>query len=53
MNISQALYSPDGCVAQEKDCYAAGNSAESNKLCSEAGNYCVRSMLVCLQMRHS
>ena len=53
MNISQALYGPDGCVAQEKDCYAAGNSAESNKLCSEAGNYCVRSMLVCLQMRHS
>ncbi|KAF8558650.1 alpha/beta-hydrolase [Imleria badia] len=40
MNISQALYGPNGCVAQEQDCYVAGNSTESNKICHRADDYC-------------
>ncbi|KAG2036585.1 Alpha/Beta hydrolase protein [Suillus americanus] len=39
-NISDALYGLDGCVAQEKACYAAGNSTHSNKVCLDANNYC-------------
>ncbi|KAG1859206.1 Alpha/Beta hydrolase protein [Suillus subluteus] len=39
-NISDYLYGPDGCVAQESACYAAGNSTHSNKICRDAGNYC-------------
>ncbi|KAG1872904.1 Alpha/Beta hydrolase protein [Suillus subalutaceus] len=39
-NISDSLYGPDGCVAQESACYAAGNSAHSNKICRDADNYC-------------
>ena len=40
-NITEAVYGSDGCVAQEKACYAAGNSTDSNKICQEARNYCV------------
>ncbi|KAG1886806.1 Alpha/Beta hydrolase protein [Suillus subluteus] len=39
-NISDYLYGPDGCVAQESACYAARNSTHSNKICRDAGNYC-------------
>ncbi|KAG1859207.1 Alpha/Beta hydrolase protein [Suillus subluteus] len=39
-NISDSLYGPDGCVAQESACYAAGNSTQSNKICRDADNYC-------------
>ncbi|KAG1819078.1 Alpha/Beta hydrolase protein [Suillus subaureus] len=39
-NISDSLYGPDGCVAQENACYAAGNSTSSNKICRDADNYC-------------
>ena len=46
-NISNALYGPDGCVAQEKICYAAGNSAESNEICQNADDYCVRRIFAC------
>ena len=45
MNISQALYGPNGCVVQEQNCYAAGNSTESNKICHQADDYCVRRTL--------
>jgi carboxypeptidase C (cathepsin A) len=38
--ISDALYGSSGCVAQEQDCYAAGNSTESNEICLRADNYC-------------
>ncbi|KAG2095727.1 Alpha/Beta hydrolase protein [Suillus discolor] len=43
-NISNGLYGPDGCVAQEKACYAAGNSAESNKICRHADKYCIENV---------
>ncbi|KAN0094568.1 Alpha/Beta hydrolase fold [Tylopilus felleus] len=43
-NISNALYGPDGCVAQEKICYAAGNSAESNEICQNADDYCIQNV---------
>ncbi|KAG2040689.1 Alpha/Beta hydrolase protein [Suillus americanus] len=39
-NISDALYGPDGCVAQENACYAAGNSTHSNKICRDTDSYC-------------
>ncbi|KAG1766459.1 Alpha/Beta hydrolase protein [Suillus occidentalis] len=39
-NMSDALYGSNGCVAQEKACYAAGNSISSNKICRDADNYC-------------
>ncbi|KAG2119493.1 Alpha/Beta hydrolase protein [Suillus discolor] len=39
-NISDSLYGPDGCVAQENACYAAGTSTHSNKICRDADNYC-------------
>ncbi|KAG1898067.1 Alpha/Beta hydrolase protein [Suillus fuscotomentosus] len=40
-NISDYLYGPDGCVAQENACYAAGTSTNSNKICRDADNYCI------------
>ncbi|KAG9308308.1 Alpha/Beta hydrolase protein [Chiua virens] len=43
-NISVALYGPNGCIAQEQDCYDAGNSTESNDICSQADNYCVQNI---------
>ncbi|KAG2130145.1 Alpha/Beta hydrolase protein [Suillus bovinus] len=45
-NMSNFLYGPNGCVAQEKACYAAGNSAESNKICQVADKYCIRNVLL-------
>ncbi|KAG1740432.1 Alpha/Beta hydrolase protein [Suillus paluster] len=39
-NISNALYGHDGCIAQEKACYAAGNSTSSNNICENADRYC-------------
>ncbi|KAG6380281.1 Alpha/Beta hydrolase protein [Boletus reticuloceps] len=39
-NISAALYGPNGCVAQQKNCSAAGNSTDSDKICSQADDYC-------------
>ncbi|KAH7910406.1 Alpha/Beta hydrolase protein [Hygrophoropsis aurantiaca] len=41
VNITEAMYGADGCVAQEQACYAAGNSTESNKICHKADNYCI------------
>ncbi|KAG2071395.1 alpha/beta-hydrolase [Suillus decipiens] len=39
--ISDSLYGPDGCVAQENACYAAGTlSTYSDKICRDADNYC-------------
>ncbi|KAG1740434.1 Alpha/Beta hydrolase protein [Suillus paluster] len=40
-NISDALYGHDGCIAQEKACYAAGNSTSSNAICENADRYCI------------
>lgn len=41
-NMSQALWGEGGCVEQEMACYAAGNSASSDKICFDADQYCVR-----------
>ncbi|KAF8558651.1 alpha/beta-hydrolase [Imleria badia] len=43
-SISKALYDPNGCVAQEQDCYVAGNSTESNKVCHRADDYCINNV---------
>jgi hypothetical protein len=43
-DMSDALYSSNGCVAQEKACYAAGNAISSNEICQDADNYCVSDM---------
>ncbi|KAH0831251.1 Alpha/Beta hydrolase protein [Lanmaoa asiatica] len=45
-NIFQSLYGPNGCVAQEEDCYAAGNSTDSNKICHHADDYCTNNIFV-------
>ncbi|KAF8128601.1 Alpha/Beta hydrolase protein [Boletus edulis] len=43
-NISAALYGPNGCVAQEKDCYTAGTSSSSIDICHNAQDYCVNNV---------
>lgn len=48
-SISSALYSPSGCLAQERDCYAAGNSTKSSEICQQASDYCVRRTFVCFK----
>ena len=48
-NISEALCGPGGCIAQEQDCYAAGDS-ESDNICNQADNYCVRWMFACVHV---
>ncbi|KAG1740419.1 Alpha/Beta hydrolase protein [Suillus paluster] len=45
-NMSDALNSSDGCLAQEKACYAAGNSTSSNKICADADQYCIGNLLI-------
>lgn len=45
-DMSYALYGSNGCVAQEKACYAAGNSTSSNRICQDADDYCVSDIWV-------
>jgi hypothetical protein len=45
--LNEAFYGKNGCKEQEEACYAAGNSAQSNKICATADNYCV-----CLSDEH-
>ena len=40
--IYNDLYGPGGCRDQLETCYAAGTSSESNTICGNADNYCVR-----------
>ncbi|KAG2057137.1 alpha/beta-hydrolase [Suillus hirtellus] len=40
-DMSNALHGSNGCVAQEKACYAAGNSTSSNRICQDADDYCI------------
>ncbi|KAG2109563.1 Alpha/Beta hydrolase protein [Suillus discolor] len=40
-DMSNALYGSNGCVAQEKACYTAGNSTSSNRICQDADDYCI------------
>jgi len=35
-------YNSGGCQDQQEACYAAGNSSQSDKICEDADNYCVR-----------
>ncbi|KAF8128592.1 Alpha/Beta hydrolase protein [Boletus edulis] len=44
--ISEALYNNNGCVAQEQDCYDAGNSTDSNTICLKADDYCINHVYV-------
>ncbi|KAF8452620.1 Alpha/Beta hydrolase protein [Boletus edulis BED1] len=45
-NISAALYGPNGCVAQQQNCYAAGNSTDSGEICFQADDYCGNNVYV-------
>ncbi|KAF8574796.1 alpha/beta-hydrolase [Ramaria rubella] len=38
--LNQTWFSPDGCLAQEEACYAAGTDAHSNAICIKADNNC-------------
>ncbi|KAG6380284.1 Alpha/Beta hydrolase protein [Boletus reticuloceps] len=44
--ISEALYNNNGCVAQEQDCYDAGNATDSNTICLKADDYCINNVYV-------
>ncbi|KAJ6482563.1 Alpha/Beta hydrolase protein [Mycena sanguinolenta] len=39
-SMYDAYYEPNGCLAQEQACYAAGNSSRSNSICFNADNFC-------------
>jgi len=43
--MSDALYGSNGCIAQEKACYAAENSISLNKICQDADDYCVSDII--------
>ncbi|KAG1908428.1 alpha/beta-hydrolase [Suillus fuscotomentosus] len=40
-DMSNALYGSNGCIVQEKACYAAGHSTSSNRICQDADDYCI------------
>ena len=40
--LNEAYFGEGGCRDQERACYAAGETAESNKICSDADDFCVR-----------
>jgi len=44
--LNEAFYGKNGCKEQEEACYAAGNNAQSNKICATADNYCIINVFV-------
>lgn len=40
--LNQSYFEAGGCRDQELACYAAGESAQSNQVCRQADNFCVR-----------
>ena len=40
-SLNQAFFGSGGCQEQEMACYAAGEDANSNTICSQADNFCV------------
>ncbi|KAF7972815.1 hypothetical protein HWV62_17010 [Athelia sp. TMB] len=38
--MNTTYYGSNGCLAQQQNCYAAGNSTGSTKICVNADNYC-------------
>ena len=41
-SLNQAFFEKGGCQDQELACYAAGETPESNQICSTADDFCVR-----------
>ncbi|PCH41066.1 alpha/beta-hydrolase [Wolfiporia cocos MD-104 SS10] len=44
--LNEAFYGPGGCREQELNCYATGETPESNKICRTADAYCIDYVLV-------
>ena len=40
--LNRSYFEAGGCRDQELACYAAGESAQSNQVCRQADNFCVR-----------
>lgn len=40
--MNTTYYGSNGCLAQQQNCYAAGNKSTSNSICENADNSCVR-----------
>ncbi|KAF7304306.1 hypothetical protein HMN09_00832400 [Mycena chlorophos] len=38
--MNNTYYQKNGCLAQQQNCYAAGNSSSSNSICEDADNFC-------------
>ncbi|KAM5546227.1 hypothetical protein V8D89_000353 [Ganoderma adspersum] len=44
--LNQSYFAEGGCKDQELACYAAGETAESNRICSEADDFCIINVFV-------
>ncbi|KAG6908990.1 hypothetical protein DXG01_002479 [Tephrocybe rancida] len=44
--LNDSYYKRGGCKDQEEACYAAGDTAASNKICMEADNFCIENVFV-------
>jgi len=44
--LNKTWFSPNGCLAQEEACYAAGNGSRSNTICINADNDCFEQTFV-------
>jgi len=44
--LNDAYFAPNGCLAQEQACYAAGNSSASNRICRTADDFCVEKVFI-------
>ncbi|KAI9070306.1 alpha/beta-hydrolase [Trametes sanguinea] len=42
--LNQSFYGPGGCQEQERACYAAGESPESNGICAKADAFCIENV---------
>ncbi|KAI0356751.1 alpha/beta-hydrolase [Trametes cingulata] len=44
--LNQSFFEPGGCRDQELACYAAGESADSNRICGQADDFCIENVFV-------
>ncbi|TBU21286.1 alpha/beta-hydrolase [Dichomitus squalens] len=44
--LNESFYGEGGCKDQELACYAAGESADSNKICRKADDFCIENVFV-------
>ncbi|PBK90716.1 alpha/beta-hydrolase [Armillaria gallica] len=44
--MNTAYFKKGGCLEQEQECYAAGNSSSSDRICRTADNFCVENLFI-------